>query len=57
MHVLGVGTKLIPRKFSTDLKCSRRQNLFEIVVAAIKIQISDVGLNQTGKWMSKLIDG
>jgi F-type H+-transporting ATPase subunit a len=44
MFALAVGSKLITRKLSMDLKRSRWQNLLEIVVAAILKQIEDVGL-------------
>ena len=44
MFVLAVGSKLITRKLSTDLKRSRWQNLLEIVVTGIEKQIEDVGL-------------
>ena len=44
MLVLVVGSKLITRKLSMDLKRSRWQNLLEIVVTAIEKQIEEVGL-------------
>jgi F0F1-type ATP synthase membrane subunit a len=44
MLVLAVGSKLITRKLSTDLKRSRWQNLLEIVVTGIEKQIEEVGL-------------
>src|SRR5450759_1695226 len=44
MLVLAVGSKIITRKFSTDLKRSRWQNLLEIVVTAMEKQIEEVGL-------------
>ena len=46
MFVLVIGSKIITRKLSTDLKRSRWQNLLEIVVAGIEKQIADVGLGQ-----------
>ena len=46
MLVLAVGSKLITRKLSTDLKRSRWQNLLEIVVTGIEKQIEEVGLRQ-----------
>ena len=49
MLVLAVGSKLITRKLSTDLKRSRWQNLLEIVVTGIGKQIEDVGLKQDRK--------
>jgi F-type H+-transporting ATPase subunit a len=39
MLVLAVGSKLITRKLSTDLKRTRWQNLLEIVVTGIGKQI------------------
>jgi F-type H+-transporting ATPase subunit a len=45
MLVLAVGSKLITRKLSTDLKRSRWQNLLEIVVTGIEKQIEEVGLS------------
>ena len=44
MLVLAVGSKLITRKLSTELKRSRWQNLLEIVVTGIEKQIEEVGL-------------
>ena len=44
MFVMAVGSKLITRQLSTELKRSRWQNLLEIVVTAIEKQIEDVGL-------------
>ena len=46
MFVLVIGSKIITRKLSTDLKRSRWQNLLEIVVTGIEKQIADVGLGQ-----------
>ena len=44
MFVLAVGSRLVTRNLSTELKRSRWQNLLEIVVTAIEKQIEDVGL-------------
>ena len=49
MLVLAVGSKLVTRKLSTDLKRSRWQNLLEIVVTAIERQIEEVGLRHPEK--------
>ena len=49
MLVLAVGSKLITRKLSTDLKRSRWQNLLEIIVTAIEKQIEEVGLQPSGE--------
>jgi len=54
MVVLVVGSKLITRKLSTDLKRSRWQNLLEIVIAGIKKQIVDVGLERPEKYIGFL---
>ena len=54
MLVLAVGSKLITRKLSTDLKRSRWQNLLEIVVTAIEKQIEDVGLRHPRKYLGFL---
>ena len=54
MLVLVVGSKLITRKLSTDLKRSRWQNLLEIVVTGIEKQIEEVGLSQPQKYLSFL---
>ena len=54
MLVLAVGSKLITRKLSTDLKRSRWQNLLEIVVTAINKQIEDVGLRHPEKYIGFL---
>ncbi len=54
MLVLAVGSKLITRKLSLDLKRSRWQNLLEIVVSAIEKQIKDVGLSRPEKYLGFL---
>jgi F-type H+-transporting ATPase subunit a len=54
MLVLAVGSKLITRKLSTDLKRSRWQNLLEIVVTGIEKQIEDVGLKHPEKYIGFL---
>src|ERR1035437_2050418 len=54
MLVLAVGSKLITRKLSTELKRTRWQNLLEIVVTAIEKQIEDVGLQHPKKYISFL---
>ena len=45
MFMMAVGSKLITRNLSTELKRSRWQNLLEIVVTGIEKQIEDVGLS------------
>ena len=54
MLVLVIGSKLITRRLSRDLKRSRWQNLLEIVVTAIEKQIEDVGLSQPRKYLGFL---
>jgi F-type H+-transporting ATPase subunit a len=54
MIVLAVGSKLITRNLSTELKRSRWQNLLEIVVTAIEKQIADVGLRHPEKYLGFL---
>src|SRR5450631_3167993 len=54
MLVLAVGSKLITRKLSTELKRSRWQNLLEIIVSAIEKQIEDVGLKNPQKYIGFL---
>jgi F-type H+-transporting ATPase subunit a len=46
MLALAVGSKLVTRRLSPELRRSRWQNLLEIVVSAILTQIEDVGLPQ-----------
>src|SRR5580658_3070455 len=54
MLVLAVGSKLITRKLSTDLKRSRWQNLLEMVVTSIEKQIEEVGLSHPEKYIGFL---
>jgi F-type H+-transporting ATPase subunit a len=54
MFVLAVGSKLVTRKLSTDLKRSRWQNLLEIIVTGIEQQIEDVGLRHPKKYIGFL---
>ena len=51
MILLAVGSKLITRNLSTDLKRSRWQNLLEIVVTLIEKQIEEVGLRHPEKYL------
>ena len=51
MVVLAVGSKLVTRQLSTDLKRASWQNLLEIIVVAIKKQIGEVGLRQPEKYI------
>jgi F-type H+-transporting ATPase subunit a len=54
MLALAVGSKLITRSLSTDLKRSRWQNLLEIVIIGIEKQIEDVGLRHPKKYLGFL---
>jgi F-type H+-transporting ATPase subunit a len=54
MLLLAVGSKIITRKLSTDLKRSRWQNLLEVVVTGIEKQIEEVGLSQPRKYLGFL---
>jgi F-type H+-transporting ATPase subunit a len=54
MLVLAIGSKLITRKLSTELKRSRWQNLLEIVVTSIEKQIEEVGLPHPEKYIGFL---
>ena len=54
MLALAVGSKLITRKLSTDLKRSPWQNLLEIVVTNIEKQIEEVGLQHPEKYIGFL---
>jgi F-type H+-transporting ATPase subunit a len=54
MLVLTVGSKLITRRLSTDLKRYRWQNFLEIVVTAIVKQIEAVGLLHPSKYIGFL---
>jgi len=54
MFVLVVGSILITRKLSTELKRSRWQNLLEMVVTGIEKQIEGVGLPHPEKYLGFL---
>ena len=54
MVVLVVGSWLVTRRLSTDLRRARWQNLLEIVVTGIERQIKDVGLRDPQKYMGFL---
>ena len=54
MLVLAVGSRLVTRKLSTDLKRDRWQNLLEIVVTGIEKQIEEVGLRRPQKYLGFL---
>ena len=54
MLVMVIGSILVTRKLSTDLKRSRWQNLLEIVVTAIEKQIEEVGLSEPEKYIGFL---
>lgn len=54
MLLLAVGSKLVTRKLSSDLKRSRWQNLLEIIVTGIDKQIEEVGMSQPEKYLGFL---
>jgi F-type H+-transporting ATPase subunit a len=54
MLALVIGSKLVTRNLSTDLKRARWQNLLEIIVTSIEKQIDDVGLRNPQKYISFL---
>jgi F-type H+-transporting ATPase subunit a len=54
MVVLALGSKLVTRNLSTELKRSRWQNLLEIIVTGIEKQIADVGLKNPEKYIGFL---
>jgi F-type H+-transporting ATPase subunit a len=54
MIVLALGSKLVTRNLSTELKRSRWQNLLEIIVTGIDKQIADVGLKNPEKYIGFL---
>ena len=54
MFVLVVGSKLITRNLSTELRRSRWQNLLEMVVTNIETQIEEVGLPHPEKYLAFL---
>jgi F-type H+-transporting ATPase subunit a len=51
---LAIGSRIVTRKLSRDLECSRWQNLLEIIVLAIEKQIKEVGLNEPQKYLGFL---
>jgi F-type H+-transporting ATPase subunit a len=54
MFVLALGSKLVTRNLSTELKRSRWQNLLEIIVTGIEKQIAEVGLKNPEKYIGFL---
>jgi F-type H+-transporting ATPase subunit a len=54
MLLLALGSWLITRKLSTELKRARWQNLLEVIITAILKQISDVGLSHPRKYLGFL---
>jgi F-type H+-transporting ATPase subunit a len=54
MLLLAVGSKLITRNLSMEIKRSRWQNLLEIVVTGIEDQIEQVGLPHPEKYLGFL---
>jgi len=54
MLALAAGSKVITRKFTTDMKRSHWQNLVEIVVTSIEKQIEEVGLSKPRRYLGFL---
>jgi F-type H+-transporting ATPase subunit a len=54
MLVLVLGSRLVTRKLSTDLRRTRWQNMLEIVVTALETQIREVGLREPRKFLGFL---
>lgn len=54
MLVLVIGSKLITRNLSTELKRTRWQNLLEIIVIGIEKQIEEIGLDRPKKYIGFL---
>jgi F-type H+-transporting ATPase subunit a len=54
MMLLVIGSLLITRKLSVDLKRSRWQNLLEIIVTGIQDQIKEVGLARPERYLGFL---
>ncbi len=49
--VLAIGARLITRRLTTDIRISRWQSVLEIIVLAIREQISDVGISKPDKFI------
>ena len=54
MFLLVVGSKLVTRNLSTELKRSRWQNLLEMIVTSIETQIEEVGLSHPERYLGFL---
>ncbi len=54
MLVMVVGSKLITRKLSSNIKISRWQSILEMIVIGIKKQIEEVGLAKAEKYIGFL---
>lgn len=54
MLLLTLGSVLITRNLSTDLKRSRWQNFLEIIVTGIEQQITEIGLHNANKYLGFL---
>jgi F-type H+-transporting ATPase subunit a len=54
MLIMVIGSKLITRKLSSDIKISRWQGILEMIVTGIKKQIEEVGLAKPEKYISFL---
>ena len=54
MLIMVVGSVLITRKISSDIKIPKWQNMLEIIVINLKSQIEDMGLNHAEKYLGFL---
>jgi F-type H+-transporting ATPase subunit a len=54
MLLMAIGSRLITRHISTDLKHSRWQNFLEIIIKGIQEQIEDVGLRNSERYLGFL---
>ncbi len=54
MMVLGIGSRVITRRLSTEHTRSRWQNLLEIIVTGIVQQMKEVGLSEPQKYLGFL---
>ncbi len=51
MAVLTVGSMLITRRLSADVRISRWQSMLEIIVTMIKAQVEEIGLRESPTYL------
>jgi F-type H+-transporting ATPase subunit a len=51
MLIMTLGSLLVTRKLAAEIKISRFQNILEIIVVAIRKQISDMGIRKPDKYV------